>query len=320
MRQITNILAYFEEQPDSAGLDRCVEVARKTQAKLTLATVVKPAKSQILFAREGFDVDKIEQLLVQERQRQFEEAVDRASGAGIEITARVYVGSPAETIIEVVQKENHDFLLKTLPPVQGLETQAFGSIDMRLMRACPCPISMARIKIGGNSGRVVAALDFDEGDDIKAGLNQEILDSMALLAHRDYLAMEEVHIVHAWSVYGEQLFEKGAAKLPKDQFQNVLGDEKIKREQWLNGLVERYRQTLNASEASDFKPVISLLHGDPNTVVPQYVHEIDADALCLGTVSRSGLSRLLMGNTAEAILNKVHCSVVTHKPKGFVAS
>lgn len=37
----------------------------------------------------------------------------------------------------------------------------------------------------------------------------------------------------------------------------------------------------------------------------------------MGTVCRTGLSGFFIGNTAEKILDEVHCSVLTVKPDGF---
>jgi nucleotide-binding universal stress UspA family protein len=38
----------------------------------------------------------------------------------------------------------------------------------------------------------------------------------------------------------------------------------------------------------------------------------------MGTVSRTGVAGLLIGNTAEKVLNQVGCSVLTVKPDGFI--
>jgi nucleotide-binding universal stress UspA family protein len=38
----------------------------------------------------------------------------------------------------------------------------------------------------------------------------------------------------------------------------------------------------------------------------------------MGTVARSGIPGLIMGNTAEAILTELECSVLAIKPPGFV--
>jgi nucleotide-binding universal stress UspA family protein len=37
----------------------------------------------------------------------------------------------------------------------------------------------------------------------------------------------------------------------------------------------------------------------------------------MGTVARTGISGLIIGNTAEAILNQLTCSVPAIKPPGF---
>lgn len=320
MRQIANILVYFEEQPDAVSLERCIAIARKTGAKLVLASVIKPARSHTLFARAVFDDEKVEQILVQERRSQFDDVMRQVPSKGVEISVCVYVGDPVEAIIEAVRSESHDLLVKLSHSAEGTGQPEFGSIDMRLMRRCPCTVVMMRTGTQEYSDCAVAALDLDEGDEILSDLNQEILDSMSLLAHKDFLNMKEIHIIHVWSVYGEQLLKRGMTKMPEEQFQSALNDEESSRRQWLQDLVDRYRSTLDETEADQFDPKILLLHGDPSTVIPQYVNEINADTLCMGTVSRSGISRFLMGNTAETVLKKVHCSVVTHKPRGGSAA
>jgi universal stress protein E len=37
----------------------------------------------------------------------------------------------------------------------------------------------------------------------------------------------------------------------------------------------------------------------------------------MGAVSRSGLKRLFLGNTAEEVLDKLSCDVLIVKPPGF---
>jgi len=39
----------------------------------------------------------------------------------------------------------------------------------------------------------------------------------------------------------------------------------------------------------------------------------------MGTVGRTGIPGLIMGNTAESILNNIGCSVLAVKPPGFVS-
>jgi len=41
------------------------------------------------------------------------------------------------------------------------------------------------------------------------------------------------------------------------------------------------------------------------------------DVVVMGTVARGGLAELLIGNTAERVLQKLSCSVVAVKPDNF---
>lgn len=313
MKRVTSLLFYLEDEPDSATLQRAVNVADSAGAKLTLVATVEPSGSHRRFATRGLDIDEIERLLVEDRQRQLEEAAELIRTPGVEIMTRVFVGDPVEVVIAAVQDEGFDFVAKPPSPDQGLRQQLFGSIDMHLMRTCPCPVLIGRPKKDGYSGRAVAAVSYDAGDKKHARLNNRILESAAFVADAEFAGINEVHVVHAWQLYGESLLAHGRGKLPSDKFQEALRQEEDEREQWLTNLIDESQTRMPKEAEVRFKPVLSLLHGDPKIVIPRLVKELDADVLSLGTVSRRGVEGLLIGNTAEEILNRVSCSVVTHK-------
>ena len=47
--------------------------------------------------------------------------------------------------------------------------------------------------------------------------------------------------------------------------------------------------------------------------------QLDADLVVMGTVGRTGIAGLFIGNTAEMVLEQVQCSVLAVKPAGFVS-
>ncbi len=57
----------------------------------------------------------------------------------------------------------------------------------------------------------------------------------------------------------------------------------------------------------------------PSRAIQSGVEELDADLLVMGTVSRGGVAGLLMGNTAERLLDRVDCSLLTIKPADFIS-
>ena len=63
----------------------------------------------------------------------------------------------------------------------------------------------------------------------------------------------------------------------------------------------------------------TLINGDPHLVVPDFVEQNAVDLVVLGTVGRSGIYGMIMGNTAERILRRISCSVLAIKPANFIS-
>ena len=54
-------------------------------------------------------------------------------------------------------------------------------------------------------------------------------------------------------------------------------------------------------------------------MLPELVARHRINLLVMGTVARDGVSGLIIGNTAETVLDVVRCSVLAVKPPGFVS-
>ena len=70
----------------------------------------------------------------------------------------------------------------------------------------------------------------------------------------------------------------------------------------------------NLGEGAECRTV----RGEPQEQIPAFIRERHADVLIMGTIARTGLAGLLIGNTAEQVLEKADCSILTIKPEGFV--
>lgn len=56
--------------------------------------------------------------------------------------------------------------------------------------------------------------------------------------------------------------------------------------------------------------------GAPYVEIDKYALEQDIDVIVVGTHGRTGLTHLLLGSTAEKIVRKAPCPVLTVRPKG----
>jgi len=62
-----------------------------------------------------------------------------------------------------------------------------------------------------------------------------------------------------------------------------------------------------------------LLVGDPDALLPATARKLRAGAVVMGMMSRRGLKRLFIGNSAERLLDDLHCDVLIVKPPKFSA-
>jgi len=88
---------------------------------------------------------------------------------------------------------------------------------------------------------------------------------------------------------------------------------------------EDLRKMLHKIEPTD--PAVPYEHrlitGDPAHAIVRLAHDEHVDMIVIGTHGRTGLSRMLMGSVAEAVVRRAECPVLTYKQpakKAAVAS
>jgi nucleotide-binding universal stress UspA family protein len=282
---------------------------RQTGAAIKVLDVLTPLQPGLVRWREGPPPEKIEQLVLENRQAELEElASSVASDASF--TVEVRFGKPFVETTCAVLREGHDMVITATDEDRPRWRPLFGSRVLHLLRKCPAAVWVAKGEAGHGYRRIVAAVDpgpvRDEG--ANGGLDTTILQLATSMAQIDGA---ELHVVHAWSAFGEQLLA-GRAKMSAADVAAYVAERRDAQQQWLDAL-------LAASEVPGGPPrQPHLIKGDPAEVIPRFVRERQADLIVMGTVARTGIAGLLIGNTAEDILQAIDCSVLAVKPLGFV--
>jgi nucleotide-binding universal stress UspA family protein len=68
---------------------------------------------------------------------------------------------------------------------------------------------------------------------------------------------------------------------------------------------------ISSQVAATLRPEVRLREGKPADELVAAAHEWHADLVVIGTHGRSGLDRLLLGSTAEAVVRNAPCPVLT---------
>lgn len=76
-------------------------------------------------------------------------------------------------------------------------------------------------------------------------------------------------------------------------------------------------EMLGKATVQYLQPRSHLVKGKASKEMPLMVENYNIDLIIMGTVGRVGIPGLIIGNTAETILEQTKCSVLAIKPEGF---
>jgi universal stress protein E len=173
--------------------------------------------------------------------------------------------------------------------------------DWQLLRLAPMPVLLIRSPHPYHHPRILGAVDPSHAFGKPAALDVAILRLGALLSHA---LQGELHAVHAYrpppATTRALAALEGVAVAEPNAASAGLG---------LDSLVKDADVALAGCH---------LVGGDPCEAVEEMVQRLHAHIVVAGAVSRSGLQRALIGNTAERLLEHLPCDLLIVKSAGFV--
>lgn len=287
---------------DMAALARANRLAHGNQARITLVRVVEGlplAASYFLSSKRATEIQEASEILA----RNELERLKRHFDGSLQVTTKVLVGKPFVELIRAVNAASHDLIIK---PKQAIgEGPALASHDLHLLRKCPCPIWIIKPTQRKPFGKILIAVDPDPSDPERFRLHADLVKLGTSLARNEN---GKVEVVHAWRLYGETMLRGPRFKLSEAEIKEMEAHEKATRQQWLDTLVAPY---------FDGNLKVTLVKGQPEVVLNEVIEKKKPDIVVMGTVARTGLPGLLIGNTAEQVLSRINCSILTLKPQGF---
>lgn len=176
--------------------------------------------------------------------------------------------------------------------------------DWELLRLSPKPVLFVKSsRAYGRSPTVLVALDPGHAADKPARLDKQILATATLLRAR---LGAQLHALHAYPV-------DAMGARPQDMAKEGFAARLLARAHaHASKAIDR---ELKAARLADATRHLVARH--PANAVPETAAKVHADIVVMGAISRSGLRRVFFGNTAERVLDDLHCDVLVVKPAGF---
>jgi nucleotide-binding universal stress UspA family protein len=119
------------------AIDKAIEFARKEETVVICVNVIED------FCPIGLteiDCTTVRELQTKESNTIIEHAIQKFRGEGISAQVISEIGSPAETIIAVAQREGVDMIIAASHGKHGAKKFALGSVTARLIEHSPVPV------------------------------------------------------------------------------------------------------------------------------------------------------------------------------------
>lgn len=215
----------------------------------------------------------------------------RARNVPVEVTLSEEIAWLA--IVRCVLGRSIDLVIVGKRSTEGAPEHRIGSVSMKLLRKCPCAVWVIKPGSPPQVRRVLAATDL--GD-----VGRKAVEHAAWVAGR---CGAELHVVHA-------------LQLPfSTQFEGAEGEQEFARREG-HAAIAAVREQLTAM-SFEGEPTFHVGVTTPTRAILGCVERVDPDLVVMGTVSRGGLAGVIVGNTAERLLGRLDCSLLTVKPDDF---
>ncbi|MDG6896787.1 universal stress protein UspE [Actinobacillus delphinicola] len=288
------------------ALDRAVALAREQKnpqpVEITVFMSVYDIAyemSELLSSEE--DKRKMRDSIIAKRSEEIQPILAQYHDPDIQFkTLVVWNSNEADAITEAVDKEHFKLVVKyTVAKDEGLSALLFTPQDWQLLRKCPAPIMMVRNTNWQHKRRILIAVNVGDDDATHVTFNDELVQLGMTIANN--LERGNVHLVSAYPPSAINV----TIDMPEFQNKATEKSERQSHEENMKVLCEKF------GIASDHAHVIE---GFPEEVIPEVAKQIEAEMVVLGTVGRRGLAAAFLGNTAEHVISRLHCNLLTIKP------
>ena len=225
---------------------------------------------------------------------------------GIDVTTEVISADPLHSVLlDRVKRTCADLVVKDTHHHTIAQRTWFTNTDWELIRGCPVPLLLVKPTQWSPACRIGAAVDPGHMDDKPRLLDRCILDVASGLSQQ---LEGELHAIHAYIPAAYIAAAVAEPPLVVDVPAQTLEQERQARMQDVLSLTSDYRiPTTNVHvEAGGAKEVLCRL-----------AREFEIDVMAMGAVSRSTLKRIVIGSTAESVLEHLSCDLMVVKSPNF---
>jgi len=215
------------------------------------------------------------------------------SADDLDIKFETLIGESFVELIHAVQAEAFDLVLAGTRGLSSWEQFLVGSTASRLIRKCPSTVWIVKAEHVGPPKVVLAPTDF-------SAVSWKAVEYGLSIAHQAKAIFHLVHVIDEKDVSSSNASSANRKEISDKVEQRLRNDLELMQ-------LDRSQIQIHSSLGIPWKEICRL---------SQLLH---VDLISMGTVGRSGIQGLMLGNTAEKLLRTCDCSILTVKPDDFVS-
>jgi universal stress protein E len=217
----------------------------------------------------------------------------------LEVTTEAICAAPLHAaLLDHARHTNADLIVKDTRHHTFARRTVFTNTDWELIRGLSASLLLTKPPTWSRLPSILAAIDPGHGSD-KAQFERCILDHAARFTES---LDGTLHVVHAYPCKVPVIAPMVAGPLLAASISpDIMATEHATRRKILTGLAEEYCLPL------------ANLHLEVGGVRGSICHvasQIHADIVVMGAMSRNGLARAFIGNTAEEVLERLPCDAL----------
>ncbi len=294
MLNLKKILVVIEPDLEhQSALEKALLLAKLSDCELELALAEYNP-----FLEDGYFYEpKLAQQMRREhaeaRLAQLEALAQPLRDQGLRVTAWTsWSNPPVKELVGRTREIEASLVVKATRKHGRLARYFMSNEDWELVCYCPAPLLLVKEHVWLDNPRLIAAVDPEQLRNKPADLDEKIVSITSDLARLLSGTLEVYH--SSWKPPMATLYpfdsEEGRAEKAMDELAQA------------HGITQEH---------------VHCLDENIHLSLPRLVEELSATIVVMGAISRSRLDRILIGNTAERLLDELECEVLIVKPENM---
>jgi universal stress protein E len=302
---IKNIVVGYDFSPQAKdALGASLGIARATGATVHVLTALpghidrEVMRAATTGAVQGRDQLYSKQAVMENLEGRVMGVVQELGAAGVTVRCEVSADKPLPALLDLSDLYAADLVMVGNTGLDAVERLFIGSTSQKLVRKSRFPVLIVKGGQPWPPRQILCPIDFSDASRRALGWAGELAGYTGA----------QVHLLNV------------REEIPSPYLEIYGVHYEPREEDKLNYQTSVMAQLQEFCDIPDMKGVswtAHIDHGRVDECIVRAAQEVEADLICMGSVGRSGLENVLVGNTAERLLRQLPCSLLTVKPDEF---